>query len=415
MTDLIRRSIRENKRYNRERIATEKFEAVSAQLPGKVKKRKEVKEAKEREVKKKQGLAEKFSSALTAPPPTASDKQSIQIPLDPAKVTQGAALLLKSPELEKPAVDQIGNIGKALGIKKLDKKTEKQVKKNLKDPKAIEKITTDAQGGKEQSTLSKVFTAAALNFLPMVLGAAIGGEEGAVIGQEAGAKALNTFNEQEQFQQEQALKERALEQDAVQETEKIASQEGMQARRLEHQTQRDIEDRKFQKTILNLKSQSAGTGKAITAAAAIQLGDIESSMSALDNILSEYDKLPVGSSIAQFLPGTDSSRFDDTKAAHAQIIGKALEGGKLSETDIIRYADLMPNQSDLEGTARNKVKQLKILLRLKADGSIDALKKGGFDVSEFIKSGKVEEVIQKAQEVKVDALMAQARKRGMLK
>lgn len=67
----------------------------------------------------------------------------------------------------------------------------------------------------------------------------------------------------------------------------------------------------------------------------------------------------------------------------AQVIGKSLEGGKLTDQDYAKYTKMLPNQSDLPDVAVAKLDQLERLVGTQNNSDLDAFGKAGLNVSKF--------------------------------
>jgi hypothetical protein len=81
-----------------------------------------------------------------------------------------------------------------------------------------------------------------------------------------------------------------------------------------------------------------GAGARVPAGEATALGEADSAVRALEALeASRGQKTGWASGVTQFLPGTDASQYvDDTRSA-AQIVGRFLEGGKMTDADVPRY------------------------------------------------------------------------------
>lgn len=67
----------------------------------------------------------------------------------------------------------------------------------------------------------------------------------------------------------------------------------------------------------------------------------------------------------------------------AQVIGKALEGGKLAEGDIKRYRSMLPSQSDTPEVANEKLNQVERLVANQRNSELETYGKAGSNVENF--------------------------------
>ena len=78
--------------------------------------------------------------------------------------------------------------------------------------------------------------------------------------------------------------------------------------------------------------------------------------------------------------GKQAKSFDAQLKMNAQIIGKSLEGGKLTDQDIERYKDMLPNLNDSPDAAKNKIAVLQNMLSQKQQAESSALGQAGYNV-----------------------------------
>lgn len=90
---------------------------------------------------------------------------------------------------------------------------------------------------------------------------------------------------------------------------------------------------------------------------------------------------PVAGRLGSINPyNTLSKTIDAQTQLAAQNIAKALEGGKLSDQDIIRYRKMFPNTADTSDVALAKLDLLEKLVATKYNLDIPALKASGYNV-----------------------------------
>jgi hypothetical protein len=77
--------------------------------------------------------------------------------------------------------------------------------------------------------------------------------------------------------------------------------------------------------------------------------------------------------------GKQFKTYDAQLKANAQIIGKYLEGGKLTDSDIERYKDILPNHNDSPDIAEKKAVVLQNLIAQKQNAEGAALQQAGYN------------------------------------
>lgn len=151
---------------------------------------------------------------------------------------------------------------------------------------------------------------------------------------------------------------------------------------------------------LNLlqKKLEASQGKIIPASEAVQFGTSSASFDALQNASDLYEKNAdiagpfkgKGSSFAGKYElgdvGKRAKAFDAQLKINAQSIGKALEGGKLTDADIDRYRDMLPNLSDSKDAAKEKIAILQQMISAKQESDLRALQGAGYNVGNIPRS-----------------------------
>jgi hypothetical protein len=99
------------------------------------------------------------------------------------------------------------------------------------------------------------------------------------------------------------------------------------------------------------------------------LSDTETAVGILDNLDETIDlhkgKMgPVNGWAAMRNPyDTDAQDFQAQVMTAAQVIGKSLEGGKMTDQDIQRYAKILPQITDTPAVAKRKLRSIKGLLK----------------------------------------------------
>lgn len=174
-----------------------------------------------------------------------------------------------------------------------------------------------------------------------------------------------------------------------------------QAKGLERQINRDTADEAFRRDQLKQQHDEAdanrrnarqvasiqhrgaggvaGGGKVIPAETISTIANYQTGRDALDALGAEFDnKTGFFSGAAQHFPGTDASKYTDTMKSTAQIVGQILEGGKLSESDLPRYLEMMPQPGDGADRKASKIATLKRLLDAKEQNTVSALGSSGY-------------------------------------
>ena len=143
------------------------------------------------------------------------------------------------------------------------------------------------------------------------------------------------------------------------------------------------------------KAQEKALGKSLPATTAEAFGDANASYQALDKAAAKFDENkdlvgPFQGRLSQLKgamefgeTGVKAKVFDAQLKANAQTIGKYLEGGKLTDADIDRYKQMLPNLSDSPEAAKGKTDVLKSLLASKQGSQIESLKQAGFNVGDI--------------------------------
>ena len=135
--------------------------------------------------------------------------------------------------------------------------------------------------------------------------------------------------------------------------------------------------------------------KPITASAATQLADLRTQYNMADqlygdwsgNVLDERggkDSLMgrMSSKAATLLnPGSPEDLYGDNQKRSAQIIGKALEGGKLSDVDYTKYLRFIPGAFDTKEQAEKKVNELKQAMANQHNQMVGTYVEAGFDTA----------------------------------
>lgn len=133
------------------------------------------------------------------------------------------------------------------------------------------------------------------------------------------------------------------------------------------------------------KPKGEGDGKRIMPAEqAALIGQFDAAENTLADLSKSWDtKLDWTSGVGQFVPGTDSKEYTDELRQAAQTIGVVLEKGKMTDADVPRYMDMLPQAGDSLARKTNKAESLKRKLRNARDSQLGGLGAAGYDVSGF--------------------------------
>lgn len=115
-----------------------------------------------------------------------------------------------------------------------------------------------------------------------------------------------------------------------------------------------------------IAAKSKDEGAKMTDSAKTQFADLKTQYNSIDDLYSDWESkilgnriTRAGSKISAAMPGTTEAQYDDKLKQKAQLIGKALEGGKLTDVDYQKYIKFLPTAGDTEEEARNKIESLK--------------------------------------------------------
>lgn len=135
---------------------------------------------------------------------------------------------------------------------------------------------------------------------------------------------------------------------------------------------------------------SIGAGKTLPASQAESAGTAQAASQALDDItgIIEQNKDiigPMGGRVSQLAAlgqfgerGKQAANIKGAMDQRAQIIGKYLEGGKLTDQDIARYRQQLPQITDTPEVAQAKINSLRRLLANKQQAELSALQGAGY-------------------------------------
>lgn len=149
---------------------------------------------------------------------------------------------------------------------------------------------------------------------------------------------------------------------------------------------------------------------------AVQIGAFDSALGTVDDLASSWNgkASATGSSLKQYVKGTEANKYGNERKQAAQTIGRVLEGGKLSDQDVGRYEAMLPGPEDSPDQARNKVISLKKKVVAQRNSQIQGLGSAGYDVSGFqlLPIDNIDTIIGKNQGTSGTAIAAPMPKQG---
>lgn len=168
-----------------------------------------------------------------------------------------------------------------------------------------------------------------------------------------------------------------LEQDRERAAKELGFKQSEAARKAE-------EARLKAKRVGGLKPPKPPNNPYLPAGEAAALGQVDTALSALDDLNDAHAKLAGGlKGLGAKIPTADAAKYDDKILATAQAIGYILEGGKLAAGDEIKYRKMLPDAFDLPERRAEKIENVKKLLRKTREAKIQAFKQAGYKMEGF--------------------------------
>jgi hypothetical protein len=158
-----------------------------------------------------------------------------------------------------------------------------------------------------------------------------------------------------------------------------------------HETERgqDLEHRKVmhEDSMANAaatRALASASQSRLPAGQAAELGGADAAVKAIDELSKDWDSKAsaTGSGLTQFVPGSDANTFLPGLRTTTQVVGTFLEGGKLTDADVPKYAAMMPQPTDTKVQKDAKIAALKRLIEGKRSGEAGALRGAGYRVPE---------------------------------
>lgn len=169
------------------------------------------------------------------------------------------------------------------------------------------------------------------------------------------------------------------------------------------------------------ESLKAGDMKNLPASAAEQLGELKTQFSAAEDLYKDWSSKVGGvSSIGgyiqlrggQYVPNTDLASYRDNLRQKAQMIGKALEGGKLTDVDYEKYIHFLPQAGDTTERAQQRIKLLMEEIAKKRANLLESYGQAGYSTGGFYNLPKVEIGSKTAESPKVGTIEGGFRFKG---
>jgi len=143
---------------------------------------------------------------------------------------------------------------------------------------------------------------------------------------------------------------------------------------------------------LKLGNEKEKDAKTLTSSETEQLADLKNQIGSLENIYSDWATKVgpshgvedyIGGKAMGLLPNTDASQYKANLRQKAQLIGKALEGGKLTDVDYEKYIKFLPQIGDTEETAKGRVEELRKTMVSSYQNRVKTFGEAGYKVSGF--------------------------------
>lgn len=248
----------------------------------------------------------------------------------------------------------------------------------------------------------KMIAQAILAFAPALAGAAFGGLQGGASGAGAGLQGLKTFGDIEEKNAAEAKNAAAsqfAQKEKIEETGLKARHAATEEEKVKLEAQKLKNDDAIKRLELGLKDQ----GKPLAAEQVDRLSTHDSSLKALTDIKDAVSKNPqyfgpVQGRVSSLNPYDEKAKALQamTKTA-AQNIGKSLEGGKLTDNDIVRYEKMLPSMTDTPAIASAKLDLLDRMVVQKQASDINTFAKSGLNVKNFTAQSPVTPDVLKEQ------------------
>lgn len=289
----------------------------------------------------------------------------------------------------------MANIGFiADNVKKKKQDTQEEIKDIDQSAAAEKPAESDSAGsalsslipsaGQKDISTEQALTMGLIATLPSLLGYAVGGSAGGAAGAQAGGQGVQTMTNymQSETAKAQQAKEYALK-------EKHMNTEEMFKKGELSNKQRELAMKEKELTLAYGPNSAKNAGKALAAEQTDRLASNKAALAMIDDL-----KQTIGSNNDYFGPvagrlsglNVKDSRAQGIKALSekaTQVIGKALEGGKLTDADVNRYRHVVPQLSDSPETAMEKVALLERMIHQRNAADIETFQQAGLNVANF--------------------------------
>jgi hypothetical protein len=130
-------------------------------------------------------------------------------------------------------------------------------------------------------------------------------------------------------------------------------------------------------------------GKTLTAEQSERIAAHDASLQQLDDLEKAFDSHsdivgPIAGRRATFNPyNTEAQSLDALAKTSAQNLGKSLEGGKLTDQDIVRYRDMLPMLKDTPAVAKRKIEQARRMVLQRRQSELGTFGSAGYNTGKF--------------------------------
>ena len=141
-----------------------------------------------------------------------------------------------------------------------------------------------------------------------------------------------------------------------------------------------------------LKAGQKADGAQLPAGQAERIADLSTIGNQIDDLENQWissfgakrsgpDDYSIQAGLRTYLPGSEESMYEDSRKLKAQTIGKALEGGKLTDVDYTKYMKFIPSPGDTPARAKEKIANLRKYAGNTKSTLIKTLGQSGYKVS----------------------------------
>lgn len=261
-----------------------------------------------------------------------------------------------------------------------------------------------------------------LSFAPAIVGA-FGGESAAIAQAPAGEKARKFYEDarKQEIEKVEARNKQAKESYADQTKQALDRKEREDKLRAQIQMAKESnalrkeiadqssEDRKaIAGATRQEKSDKAAAGKLLPSGAVENLASSEAATNMIKELNTQLEGMkdfdPYGAANPlRYIKGTDAKNkidaYDASLTATAQMVGKFLEGGKLTDVDFAKYKSMLPPYDATDAVKKAKINQIQKMIEQKQATDSSYYKKAGYSADQFqkgdVKSSDKKQVVKK--------------------